>query len=248
MRTHIYIDGYNLYYGRLKYTPYKWLDIYKLFAEHILKIQSPKSEINSIKYFTADIRSRFATHGQIAQQSQQNYHRTIELLYPDCIRIIKGYYSQDFAKLPVYQKPLDKTHRAEVWRLEEKQTDVNIALHMYRDVLRGDCQQVVLVSNDTDLEPVLEALREDKGDTIVIGVVIPVAKSGPGNRHRPANQRLSKYADWTRHHILNDELEQSQLPEIVPTRKSPYENQIIGSLILVEFSTESICICAMSFI
>jgi len=26
MDTNVYIDGYNLYYGRLKHTPYKWLN------------------------------------------------------------------------------------------------------------------------------------------------------------------------------------------------------------------------------
>ena len=26
-RTTIYVDGYNLYYARLKRTPYKWLDL-----------------------------------------------------------------------------------------------------------------------------------------------------------------------------------------------------------------------------
>lgn len=32
MLTTIYIDGFNLYYGALKGTPYKWLDIVKLFS------------------------------------------------------------------------------------------------------------------------------------------------------------------------------------------------------------------------
>lgn len=27
LRTRVYIDGYNLYYGCLKGTPYKWLDL-----------------------------------------------------------------------------------------------------------------------------------------------------------------------------------------------------------------------------
>ncbi|MBT3206309.1 MAG: NYN domain-containing protein [Gammaproteobacteria bacterium] len=220
MRTNIYIDGYNLYYGRLKHTDHKWLDIKKLF-EHILKIQSPKSSINKIKYFTADIKSKVASHGQVAQQAQNNYNRALELLYPDYFEIIKGYYSLDFANLPIYQKPPDKSQRAKVWRLEEKQTDVNIALHMYRDVVKTDCDQIVLVSNDTDLEPALEAIREDKGNSVQIGVIIPIEKQTQGKRHRPANQRLSQYADWTRHHILDDELASSQLPLKIPTNKKP---------------------------
>ena len=30
MKTNIYIDGFNLYYGCVKDTPYKWLDLAKL--------------------------------------------------------------------------------------------------------------------------------------------------------------------------------------------------------------------------
>ena len=220
MRTNIYIDGYNLYYGLLKHTEYKWLDIHKLF-EHILKIQSPEYSINRIKYFTADIKSKVASHGQAAQQAQNNYNRALELLHPEQIEIIKGYYSLDYANLPKYQKPPDKSQRVAVWRLEEKQTDVNIALNMYRDVMRGDCEQIILVSNDTDLEPALDTIRQDKGDSVQIGIIIPIKKQEPGKSHRPANQRLSQYADWTRHHIMDEELTQSQLPLKIPTNKKP---------------------------
>jgi len=33
LRTAIYIDGYNLYYGRLRDTQYKWLDVVALFSQ-----------------------------------------------------------------------------------------------------------------------------------------------------------------------------------------------------------------------
>lgn len=35
LRTRVYVDGYNLYYGCLRKTPYKWLDI-RALAERIL--------------------------------------------------------------------------------------------------------------------------------------------------------------------------------------------------------------------
>ena len=35
-RTRVYIDGYNLYYGCLKGTPHKWLDLLSLFEKQIL--------------------------------------------------------------------------------------------------------------------------------------------------------------------------------------------------------------------
>jgi 6-hydroxy-3-succinoylpyridine 3-monooxygenase len=36
LRTRIYIDGYNFYYGCLRGTPHKWLDLLPLFVKHIL--------------------------------------------------------------------------------------------------------------------------------------------------------------------------------------------------------------------
>ena len=36
LRTRVYIDGYNFYYGCLRRTPYKWLDLLPLFEKHIL--------------------------------------------------------------------------------------------------------------------------------------------------------------------------------------------------------------------
>jgi uncharacterized LabA/DUF88 family protein len=67
----------------------------------------------------------------------------------------------------------------EVWRLEEKQTDVNISLHAYRDAAKGLAEQLVFVSNDTDLEPALLAIREDFGDRHQIGVAIPARIQNP---------------------------------------------------------------------
>ena len=32
MRTIVYVDGFNLYYGAVRGTPYKWLDLRALFT------------------------------------------------------------------------------------------------------------------------------------------------------------------------------------------------------------------------
>ncbi|MCW8127703.1 NYN domain-containing protein [Microbulbifer halophilus] len=221
MKTIIYVDGYNLYYGRLRNTAFKWLDIRRLLVDGILKPQSPQAVVTRLKFFTSDTKTRFASQGPVSQKSQQDYHRALQLLYPSEIEIIKGFYSVEKANLPRFVEPPDNDDRAEVWRLEEKQTDVNIALHAYRDVVRGSADQVVLVSNDSDLEPALHFIRHDLGGAVKVGLIIPVEPpSGRGNR-RPANGRLNKYADWTRRYIRDDELSVSLLPDVVPTRKKP---------------------------
>jgi len=208
LKTIVYVDGYNLYYGCLKHTKYKWLDLLKFF-NNLLHEQNPATEIISVKYFTADIKAKVASRGQEAQISQTLYHNALTHLYPREIQIIKGYYSLEKARLPCYQKPIDKQNRVDVWKLEEKQTDVNIALEAYRDATRSSADHLVFVSNDTDLEPALKALNRDYSH-LCLGVVIPVLKT---NRNkRPGNKRLSNYAKWTRKSIREDELKNSQLP------------------------------------
>jgi len=221
LKTIVYVDGYNLYYGCLKHSDYKWLDIHKLFAETIIKIQSPTSTIIKIKHFTADVKTKFATHGVQAQSAQSQYHRALKCCYPDEIEIIKGYYSEAKAVLPRYKKPPEKSDSVSVWRLEEKQTDMNIALHAFRDaVVSRDCEQIVIVSNDTDLEPLLKMIREEVDDAVKIGLIFPIIKlKSDGRKERPPSAGLSQYADWTRRHILEEELESCQFPDIIPTNK-----------------------------
>ena len=47
-RTAVYIDGFNLYYGALKGTPYKWLDLDRYF-----RLLRPNDDLQCIRYFTA---------------------------------------------------------------------------------------------------------------------------------------------------------------------------------------------------
>lgn len=51
MRVNVYVDGFNLYYGALKRTAYKWVNIVEL-ARQVL----PASDtIQKVKYFTARV-------------------------------------------------------------------------------------------------------------------------------------------------------------------------------------------------
>jgi hypothetical protein len=56
MRTNVYVDGFNLYYGAVKGTPYKWLDIRRM-----CELIFPKNEIAEIHYCTAIVQESFRT-------------------------------------------------------------------------------------------------------------------------------------------------------------------------------------------
>ena len=222
MKTICYVDGFNLFYGCLKHSEFKWLDLVHLIKNQILHSQSPQSELIVVKFFTANIRAKLASRGSLAEKSQQDYHRALERCYPDKIKIIKGYYSTPKQEWMLnYVKPPSKAQRVPVWRMEEKQTDVNIAIEAYRDAAKGNAEHQVFISNDSDLEPALNAIKEDFSD-IQIGLIMPVRfnnESGVTKQHD--NKRLSKHADWTRRYITEDELSASQLPVKVPTKKKP---------------------------
>jgi hypothetical protein len=97
--------------------------------------------------------------------------------------------------------------------LEEKQTDVNIGLHMYRDATHGRVDQIVLVSNDSDLAPALTMLKYDFPD-IVRGLLLPSRE-----RSNRRSGQLDALANWTRRQLKEDELASAQLPRSITNRK-----------------------------
>jgi uncharacterized LabA/DUF88 family protein len=117
--------------------------------------------------------------------------------------------------------PYDRNDLVRVSKIEEKKTDVNLAMAMYRDASKDMYDQVVLCPNDSDAEPVLQALREDF-PALVIGVVTPVPPPDPAKgAPRGVSSSLSRHAHWTRRHLLDGELAAAQLPPLVPTNKKP---------------------------
>ncbi len=214
MRTIVYIDGFNLYFGSLQGTPYRWLDVSKLVSR-ICKEQNPETELFNIKYFTADIKAKLSPRGNQSCIAQQDYLLSLKAHSPN-IEIIKGKYNISKAHYHQHGEPVNFDIKYAVWRAEEKQTDVNIALHMFCDAAVDNlCDQIVLFSNDSDLAPALQRIKQ-RNPKIIIGIVAPVRDS-----HRNPSIDLQNYSSWTRHGISAEELLDSQLPNKVITRKRP---------------------------
>lgn len=230
LRTRIYIDGFNLYYGCLWRTPYKWLDLIALFEREILPsvLYRPTPEALpvdmqldpcAIRYFTAPILGR-AAKGVDSVRSQAAYHAALSA--DPRISITKGYYA--LARSIQYvidaddpNKPPRQCARLPVWKLEEKQSDVNLALSLYEDALSGELDQLVVVTNDTDIAPALARIRK-QCPKLVIGLVIPTRRDAHPQgqpKEREPNVDLCQHADWTRSCILSEELARAQLPRVV---------------------------------
>lgn len=117
LRTAIYIDGYNLYYGRLRGTQFKWLDVVALFSR-ITRSIAPSSQITSVKFFTAPALPKFSRHGDESMRAQNDYHRALEAKYPNQFEKVLGshVYEKDGTKMPLYAEgvPFDKDNTVKV--------------------------------------------------------------------------------------------------------------------------------------
>jgi uncharacterized LabA/DUF88 family protein len=217
MRTAIYIDGYNMYYGVLKNSPYKWLDIHALFS-FLAKENDPRAEIVHCGFYTSLTKARVATRGEKSVQAQQVYHRALQSIYTPPVKIVCHKHS--LVEKPLMRaeqgKPPDKRNRAWVWQTSEKKTDVALAMDAYRMAAKGEADQIIFVTNDTDHEPTLEAIRDDF-PAIRRGVICPRKQ----DRGRPASQDLRSAAHWMRAHIADSELAAHQFRDRVPTHKKP---------------------------
>lgn len=219
MKVNVYIDGFNFYYGVLKGTSYKWLDLHKLFYKSILPSVGigVKPEDLIIKYFTADILER-AVKSSDSLTDQQNYHHALKGYIGDNIEIIKGYYSLKKTHAYLFSEEhrsnVRESEKAVIWSLEEKQSDVNLGLTAYRDSIQAQRPDViVIVTNDTDLASCIRFIKQDAPDVQTV-LVNPTRD----NRQRRPNKKLADALGGSgilRKNISEGELKLCQLPDVV---------------------------------
>ncbi|MEZ4657773.1 MAG: NYN domain-containing protein [Caldilineaceae bacterium] len=158
-KTVVYIDGFNLYYGALKGTPYRWLN--PLALSHLLL---PNHDVVQVKYFTALVTPRPANPDQATRQ--QTYLRALQTI-PN-LQIIYGHFLSHEIMMPLAPP---RSGYAKVIKTEEKGSDVNIAVHLLSDGFRNAYDAAVVVSNDSDLLPPIKFVKEELGK--LVGILNP---------------------------------------------------------------------------
>ncbi|MDA8031733.1 MAG: NYN domain-containing protein, partial [Alphaproteobacteria bacterium] len=192
-----YIDGLNLYYGCLRGSPYKWLDVMRL----IQSLVGPRHHINRIKYFTAIVKAKDGS--PLAPHRQAEYIRALKHQNPR-LEVFYGKFQRDEVNLVSVRSPSEK-HR--VFRDKEKRTDVNMATHLLNDAWLDAYDGAVIVSNDSDFS---EAMR-------LVKIHFPrkdLWLVTPDETEQPANE-LIDLADFHRR-IHPRVLEYAQLPDKIP--------------------------------
>lgn len=194
MDTIVYVDGFNLYYGALRGTPYKWLDIPKM-----CRVLLPNHNILKVKYYTARVSARLEDPTQPVRQ--QTFLRALQTSSE--VEIVYGQFLQSNRRARLVTPLPDGTKTVEVVHTEEKGSDVNLATHLVHDGHLGRYMAAVVVSNDTDLiEPIRIARRE-------LGKVV-----GMLNPHKRPSRELMRQVNFVKN-IRGTVLMNCQFPDIM---------------------------------
>lgn len=155
-KTIVYVDGYNLYYGLLKGTPYKWLDLVA-FAQALLRADH---EIACVKYFTAYAKTY--PYDEAAAERQNVYMQALGTC--DEVKVIHGFFRKSNVLMPAFDADCKDCARAQdglvrVVKLEEKKSDVNLAVEMVLDAAQNQADAYVVITGDSDQVGAIEAVR-----------------------------------------------------------------------------------------
>lgn len=191
LRTIVYIDGFNLYYGirERNWRRFLWLDLNKM-CRSLLK---PDQELTEVKYFTARVAS--TSWDRNKSKRQGSFLEALRTL-PN-LSIFYGHY---LSKEMTCKKCGNKwvTH-------EEKMTDVNIATELLRDAFEDKFDVALLVSGDSDLSRPVQTITTLYAGKRVVVAFPPARDSAELRRVAPAHFRIGR-----------KKLADSQFPNEVP--------------------------------
>ena len=157
-RIVFFVDGFNHYHALdscRKYHKYKWLNLSKLAKCFVKK----NERIDGVYYFTA-----LSTWSKSKREKHEKLIKALEL---EKVKVVYGKFRRRDKACPLCKK----TYQT----FEEKQTDVNMAIHLLRLAIEDQYDTAIIMSGDSDLVPSIEATK-NIFPTKRIGVVIPIGR------------------------------------------------------------------------
>jgi uncharacterized LabA/DUF88 family protein len=196
MKVGVYIDGYNLYYGGRQrcgrgQPGWRWLDLRGLVTDLVTAQRGwAGASVDRIVYCTARVD---AVTSPSAHADQDVYLKALaksgsvdHIEYGNYVARVKP--AMLATKDPVTKKPVmvqsawpvmvrdsagtaspNAQFMVSYLHLEEKGSDVNVAAHLLTDVLTGQVDAAVVVSNDSDLKFPVKSMRH----RVPVGMVNP---------------------------------------------------------------------------
>jgi uncharacterized LabA/DUF88 family protein len=194
-KTHVYVDGFNLYKRALEGSPYKWLDIGRM-CDLILK----GFNVQKIYYFTANVKSPPHDEGQAARQ--QIYFRALRV--NPLVEIVESTFLANNVYMPVFPWRYDLNGnpvKVKVKHYKEKGSDVNIATQMLIDAHQKACDAQFVLTADSDLVKPVTYLKSI-GRTV--GLILPSEVD---------SKEIKRAAEPLVYRIRQNVLSASQYPE-----------------------------------
>jgi hypothetical protein len=191
LKTFVYVDGFNLYYGCLKGTPYKWLNISKLCEFYWPK---PNYDIKKIFYFTAKVSG--TPDDMDKPQRQAAYMRALQTL-PN-FEIIDGHFITEKITL----QRADGNGPIEVMRMKEKRSDVNLVSQLFWHATCNAFDMAVIISGDSDFHTPVIMIRNYYRKQV--GILDPQRNGTP---QAPMNREANVYKQ-----VREGALKNSQFP------------------------------------
>lgn len=198
----VYVDGFNLYRRCVENYPHlKWLDLLT-FARNLM----PDHNVVKVHYFTARVKPGASANRQ-AHQRQHIYLRALRTLEPD-VQIHYGTFRVDPRMMPIHPVEVDpdtgEYRRVKVRKVEEKGSDVNLAVRMIVDAHARRADVYVVLTNDSDQAGPLRIMKTELGHQT--GIIFPM-ESAKGSKE------LVKTKPDFIGFVTRDVLAASQLPD-----------------------------------
>ena len=161
MRTNVYVDGFNLYYGAVKRTPYKWLDIRRM-----CELAFPQNTINEIHYCTAIVQD--APWDPQQSTRQLTFIRALETTG---VEVHYGAFLTKVTRMPLANPPASGPRMVEVIKTEEKGSDVALGTLLVAHGYQGRYESAIVISNDSDLVLPIELVQREL--SLSVGIYNP---------------------------------------------------------------------------
>jgi len=181
-----FFDGFNLYHAlaNKRFYRYKWIDLTSLAEKFVTK----KDKIEDIYYFTA-----------LAIWSPDKVRRHKAFIKAQEIKGVKTIYGE-FRRRDKECRICKKAYQT----FEEKQTDVNIAIQLFKLSIQEKYDKALIISGDSDLIPAIEAVKSTFPHK-KIGVIIPIGRSA---------EQLKQTCDFYMK-MKEKHLKASMLPDVI---------------------------------
>lgn len=170
-RAIVYIDGFNFYYGELKNTPHKWLDI-QAMAERLRNAE----DVVLVRYFTSFVMGPSAALQSVYVQALSSLPK---------VRVQLGRFKNK--TITCMNEACTFTGNRRFTGVEEKRTDVAIGVDMVDDAYQDRCDRLILISGDSDLVPAVRLVRRQFPQRQVI-VYVPGQRGTAQDGERRADE------------------------------------------------------------